>query len=236
MHKLLLLEDEIEIGQNLKEILLDEGYQVDWFVTGDEIVSAAISQNYDLMILDVMLKNPAGRSSGIRRISNGLEVARIVNQHKKTPYILLTSRNEPFEIMQGLDAGAEDYITKPYDLTELLARIRRIIRRIDEANKDEVSSVLTCGDIVLNTIDHKVHLSDQQIHLAPQLYELLRFFLKNKGHILSKEELYNGVWGYNPAKGTETNTLEVNIKRLRQVIGTKYITTVRGQGYVLEEH
>lgn len=227
MHKILLLEDEELIGENLQQILKREGYDVDWFQVGDHAVDAAVVNNYDLMILDVMLKVTSEAT-----ITNGLEVARIVQQVKKTPYILLTSRGESHDIMLGLDMGAEDYITKPYDLTVLLARIRNVLRR--SSSKDD--GILKCDGITLNLMTHKLTVDGKPISISNQLFEILHYLMKNKTKIVMKEELYRNIWGYDPSQSTETNTLEVNIKRLRQLIGSKYITTVRGKGYMLEEH
>ncbi|MGH1107407.1 response regulator transcription factor [Bacillus paranthracis] len=231
MYKILLLEDEHEIGSTLEMILKSENYHVDWFTTGVEAVNAAIANKYDLMILDVMLKTTAAGLNS--RISNGLEVARLVNQNKKVPYLLLTSRNEPLDIMQGLDMGAEDYITKPYDLTVLLARIRTVLRRTSTEEHSN-GGVTQCGNIEINLLTHKVTVDGKQVHLTNQLFELLHYFVAHKGKIISKEELYKNIWGYDPSELQETNTLEVNIRRLRNSIGIDIIKTVRGKGYVLE--
>lgn len=231
MFKLLLLEDEFEIGSTLEMVLKSENYHIDWFTTGDEAVSAAIEHDYDLMILDVMLKKTADGFNS--QITNGLEVARLVNMKKTIPYLLLTSRSEPLDIMQGLDMGAEDYITKPYDLTVLLARIRTILRR---ATSNDISNggVTRCGNIEVNLLTHKVMVEGRPIHLTNQLFELLHYFIVNKNQIISKEDLYKNIWGYDPSDLQETNTLEVNIRRLRNQIGNNLIKTVRGKGYVLE--
>jgi two-component system response regulator ArlR len=231
LFKLLLLEDEFEIGSTLEMILKSEDYDVDWFVTGDEAVEAALINEYDLMILDVMLKKTADGFNS--RVTNGLEVARLVSQKKHCPYLLLTSRSEPLDIMQGLDMGAEDYITKPYDLTVLLARIRTILRRTNTA---DVSSggITRVGNITINILTHKVTVDGKPVHLTNQLFELLQYFIVHKNQIVSKEDLYKNIWGYDPSDLQETNTLEVNIRRLRNQIGTNIIKTVRGKGYVLE--
>lgn len=231
MYRLLLLEDEVEIGSTLEMILRSENYHIDWFTTGDEAVNAAVSNDYDLMILDVMLKKTVGELN--TRISNGLEVARLVNQKKKIPYLLLTSRSEPLDIMQGLDMGAEDYITKPYDLTVLLARIRTVLRR-SCSNDISNGGITRCGNIEINLLTHKVIVEGKHVHLTKQLFELLHYFIIHKGQIISKEELYKNIWGYDPSELQETNTLEVNIRRLRNSLDIDIIKTVRGKGYVLE--
>ncbi|MEK1828873.1 response regulator transcription factor [Priestia megaterium] len=138
MSRLLLLEDEVGIGETLKEILEMEGYEVDWFTTGDGAVNSVIgcSNQYDLMILDVMLK----ASEPNVYATNGFEVARVIARHRTIPYMFLTSLSEGKDIMHGLDSGAEDYVKKPYELSELLARIRAILRRYN--NKSESAQEL----------------------------------------------------------------------------------------------
>lgn len=225
MSRLLMLEDEQEIGETLFDILKREGYQVDWAQTGVEAVELALKNDYDLMILDLMLKQG--------HISNGMEVARMVKPHKKIPYMLLTSRSDPFDIMLALDSGAEDYITKPYDLSVLLARIRVILRR--NANQTiKETTVLSYNGISLNLTNHEVTVDGKNISLSNQLFKMLRFMIENKKCIVTKDMLYKNIWGYEPAEVMDTNTLEVNIKRLRQQIGQKRIKTVRGKGYILE--
>ncbi|MES9681702.1 response regulator transcription factor [Gottfriedia acidiceleris] len=233
MYRLLLLEDEHEIGSTLETVLKHEGYEVDWFVTGDEAVDSALNKDYDLLILDVMLKKTG--DAFVSHVTSGLDVARIVNQNKKSPYLLLTSRSEPFDIMQGLDMGAEDYITKPYSLTVLLARIRSILRRVVQENNDATTSgIIKAGNIEANMLTHKVTVDDKPIHLANQLFDLLCYFIQRKNQIIPKEELYQEIWGYDPNELHETNNLEVNIRRLREKIGGNVIKNVRGRGYVLE--
>lgn len=225
MSKLLMLEDEIEIGETLHMVLKREGYDVLWVTTGDEAVEAALTGEYSLMILDVMLKQGT--------INSGLEVARMVRSKIHLPYILLTSRSESYDIMLGLDSGAEDYITKPYDLSVLLARIRTVMRRAAAPPKED-TSVLCVRELCLNLVEHKASVDGEPVQLSNQLFEMLHFFMKNKKKVITKEELYKNIWGYEPGQGTETNNLEVNIKRLRHHIGAHYIKTVRGKGYVLE--
>lgn len=224
MGKLLLLEDEVEIGSTLNMVLTKEGYQVTWAQDGEQAITAAKEDNFDLMVLDVMLKHGA--------VSNGMEVARRIQTFKDIPYVLLTSRSDSFDIMLALDMGAEDYITKPYDMTVLLARLRAIMRRLDHANKKE--NVLVCCDkIVLNLDCHTVRVEGKHVQLSNQLFQLLLYLVRNKDKVVSKEELYKNVWGYDHKDGYSTNTLEVNIKRLRKAIGQDYIRTIRGKGYII---
>ncbi|MFE4029287.1 response regulator transcription factor [Priestia sp. YIM B13551] len=230
-HSLLLLEDEHEIGIVLKMILEAEGYQVNWTQTGDEAVFLASNNHFDLMILDIMLKKSSADLNPI--VTNGLDVARVVSKNKSIPYMFLTSRGEGIDIMQGLDLGAEDYVKKPYDVPELLARIRAILRRTAQ-NQGQPMQELAFGGITLNLFTHKVVVNGNNIHLTNKQLELLHYFMKQPNQIISKENIYINVWGHEPSEIGTTNPLEVNIKRLRAAIGIDYIKTVRGKGYVLE--
>lgn len=232
MYKLLLLEDEFEIGSNLEMVLKMEGYEVDWFTSGEEAVNAALNSKYHLMILDITLKKTS--TSINSAFTNGVEVARFVSKYNDTPYIFLTSRSDSTDIMQGLDSGAEDYITKPYDLTVLLARIRTCLRRVKTIQEQAPSSVLEFDGIQIDLYTHKVKVDGCPVQLSNQLFDLLHYFMSNQNRIISKEELYKNIWNFDPSSCQLTNTLEVNIKRLRQQIGSDYIKTVRGRGYVLE--
>lgn len=235
MHKLLLLDDEYEIGENIKEILQFEGYQVDFFQNGNDAVNSAMENEYDLMILDIMLK-PSG-DDYTKEYTNGLGVARVINKRKKVPYIFLTAKNQSSDIMAGLDMGAEDYITKPYDLSVLLARLRRVLKRIEAHKQSLNSDELFFKEIRLSEANKKVFVNNEEVHLAPQLYEILRYLLSEPYKVIMKEEFYKNVWGYDSTNGKETNNLEVNIKRLREALGTgaQYIQTIRGKGYALQD-
>lgn len=189
LEKILLLEDENTLGKNLKMVLASEGYDVDWYTTGDEAVAAALEFEYDMMILDVMLKSPADKP--VSHVDNGLEVARVITQQKPIPYMLLTSRDEPIDILQGLNMGADDYVTKPYDLTILLARIRAILRRCKSSRP--ATTIIECNGLKLNLMTHKVTVNDKPAELTNQLFEILYLLLQNKGRIVTKEELYKNV-------------------------------------------
>lgn len=230
MYKILLLEDEYEIGQNLQYILQREEYKADHFMTGEEAVDAALEKDYDLMILDIMLQRSSQTS-----ITNGLEVARKITQHKDVPYIMLTARSESYDIMTGLDMGAEDYIPKPYDVTELLARIRAVLRRVARNKSNDTPVELVVGRLKVKLLSHKVYLDGIEVKVTNQQFDLLCYMMQHKNEVLTREGIYKNVWGYDPSEGMGTNTLEVNIKRLRKVIGNDSITTVRGKGYVLED-
>ncbi|UOE58195.1 response regulator transcription factor [Cytobacillus oceanisediminis] len=230
MKKILILEDEIEIGQTLQYILEREGYEADHHSSGDEAVQAALEKDYDLILLDIMLKQQSVDTT----ITNGLEAARKISQQKSTPYIFLTSRAESFDVMVGLDLGAEDYITKPYDITELLARIRAVLRRHDRTNAGINTGILESGPLKVNLLSHKVWVDGIEVKLPNQQFELLHYLMEHKNEIVSKDELYKNIWGYEPYAAMGTNTLEVNIKRLRNSIGSQLIKTIRGKGYVLE--
>lgn len=227
MDKILLLEDEYELGQNLTFILTREGYSVEHVISGDKAVSKAVNEEFDLMILDIQLKQTGGL---LNDVTSGLEVARIVSQKKNTPYILLTSRAESGDVMIGLEMGAEDYITKPYNTVELLARIRRVLRRYKENIHTSAGNEVTCNGIYLNKETYKVHVNGNPVNITKNQFIVLQHLMENKNKVITRDEIYSKIWGYDP----DPNLLDVTMKRIRTLIGKDKIKTVRGKGYLFE--
>ncbi|KIY23329.1 MULTISPECIES: response regulator transcription factor [Mesobacillus] len=215
---ILVVEDEIQIARVLKMELEYEGYQVTVEHNGKAGLEAALHKDIDLILLDVMLP-----------ILSGIEVLRrIRKENEKIPVILLTARNTTFDKVGGLDQGANDYITKPFEIEELLARIRSCLRH--NSIKD---SMLSIEDLVINTDTREVVRNGLSILLTPKEYDLLVYLIVNKNKVVTRESILVNVWGYD-YEG-ETNVIDVFIRHLRKKIDDGFasplITTVRGIGY-----
>jgi two-component system response regulator MprA len=220
--RILVIEDEERIAQFLKRGLIYEGYRVDVAYDGQVGLDSARDQPPDLVILDWMLPG-----------LDGLEVCRRLRAASDVPILMLTAKDEVPDRVQGLDAGADDYLIKPFDFDELLARIRALFRRATPSSKPEV---LRFADLVLDTGTHRAQRGDIFIDLTAKEYELLELFLRNPRRVLTRELIFDRVWGYD--FGGESNIIEVYVRYLRQKTedhGPRLIHTVRGVGYVLRE-
>lgn len=222
--KILIVEDEHKIANALREGLTQESFAVDVTYTGDDGLSSALYGEYDLLVLDVMLP-------GI----SGLDICKKLRaEGDHTPIIMLTAKDQTRDIINGLDAGADDYIVKPFSFEELLARIRALLRR----PHDTVGDVLTARDLSLNTITKSVDRAGRQVNLSSKEYALLEYLLRNKNKVLSKDTIINHVWNFDA--DILPNNVEVFVAYLRNKIekpfkGDPIITTVRGFGYKIEE-
>ncbi len=224
MPRVLLVEDEEKLARFVELELLHEGYRVDKAFDGRQGLEMAESGEYDLMLLDIMLP-------GI----NGLEVLRRIRKASSLPVIMLTARDAVMDKVTGLDMGADDYITKPFSIEELLARIRVALRK--STAKGEEPSLLTCADLSLDASRHRVIRAGQEIELTGREFALLQYFLENKTHVLTREQVLSHVWGYQYMG--ETNVVDVYVRYLRSKIDgpfeKKLLHTVRGVGYVLRD-
>jgi len=228
MHeKILIVEDEERILQFLRRGLAYEGYRVLTAVNGTEGLQVARDNPPDLVILDWMLPE-------IEPGLDGLEVCRRLRAASDLPIIMLTAKESVSDRVLGLDAGADDYLVKPFALNELLARIRALVRRA----KTETPEILTFVDLRLDTGTHQVFRSDRVVELTAKEYELLELFLRNPRQVLTRDLIYDRVWGYD--FGGESNIIEVYVRYLRQKTESegeqRLIHTVRGVGYVLREN
>jgi len=217
MH-ILLVEDELKVARFVQRGLEAEGYEVDVAADGKVGEKKARSELYDLVLLDVLLPK-----------KNGFEILQALRKDKvRTPIIMLTARGTTEDIVNGLDLGADDYLTKPFAFTELLARVRSHLRRGSQ-NK----TVLKLADLQLDTITHKASRGGNQIELTTREYALLEFFLKNPSILLSRTQLAKEIWGFNFDPGT--NIVDVYVNHLRRKVdngfGVKLIHTERGKGY-----
>lgn len=221
MAKILLVEDELDLAETVAEWLADEYYLVEIEGNGARALSRLTDSNYDLAIVDIMLPE-----------FDGLQICRALREHGSAiPILMLTARTTIDSKEAGLDAGADDYLTKPFQLRELSARIRALLRRPHTPPQ----TVLTVGDISLDRRSCTVTKSGQQIHLLPKEFSLLELFMRNVGQVMSIDELLDRVWGTDASIVPET--VRTNIKTLRKKIDSSsgsYIHTVHGLGYKME--
>ncbi|MEG1003325.1 response regulator transcription factor [Clostridium sp.] len=225
MIKILIVEDEEKIARFIELELMHEGYKVIKTNNGRTGLEIAESEDIDLIILDVMLPE-----------INGLEVLRRIRRVSDIPIIMLTARDAVMDKVSGLDAGADDYVTKPFAIEELLARIRTALKkRIATVKKDE--DVICCGLLSLDKMRHKVMYDGTEIELTNREFNLLQILLENKNIVLTRDILIEKVCGYDYFG--ETNVIDVYVRYLRTKIddafNIKIITTVRGVGYVIKD-
>ncbi|MBL8536062.1 MAG: phosphate regulon transcriptional regulator PhoB [Hyphomonadaceae bacterium] len=221
----LVVEDEAAIADLLKYNLEKEGYRVAVASDGDEALMAADENAPDLIVLDWMLPK-----------APGIEVCRRLRARqntRNTPIVMLTARGEESDLIRGLDMGADDYITKPFSMSELLARLRAVMRRIRPGLADDK---IVCGDIVMDRVSHRVRRSGRDIHLGPTEFRILDHFMQHPGRVFSREQLLDAVWGSDVY--VEVRTVDVHIGRLRKALvegdESDPIRTVRSAGYALD--
>ena len=226
MEKILIIEDEEKIVRFIELELKYEGYEVEKAYDGRDGLELALTQSFDLILLDIMLPT-----------LNGIEVLRRIRRVSDVPIILLTARDEVVDKVAGLDGGANDYITKPFAIEELLARIRVTLRKNITDNSVRVSSEIRVGSVGLDPIKREVKVNDNLIDLTKREFDLLQYLLENKNIVIGRETLLQNIWGYD-FEG-ETNAVDVYIRYLRAKIdepfGLKLIHTVRGVGYVIKD-
>jgi len=227
--RILIVEDEEKLARFVELELCHEGYTVAKAFTGREGLELAESGNFDLVLLDIMLPE-----------LNGMEVLRRLRRTSGVPVIMLTARDETMDKVAGLDQGAEDYITKPFAIEELLARIRATLRKKDEnaggrADMDE-KTLSACG-VTLDVKRHTVTVKGAQVELTKREFDLLHYMLINKGVVVTRDMLLDNVWDYDFDGGT--NAVDVYIRFLRTKIDEEFdiklIHTVRGVGYVIRD-
>ena len=222
--RILIVEDEKKVASFIKKGLEEEYYTVDVAYDGKQGFELALSEEYDLLILDIMLP-----------YKDGLTLTKELRDEKiETPILLLTAKDKIQDKVEGLDAGAEDYMTKPFAFEELLARIRALLRR----NVSAKSVLLKAGDLVLDTQSHKVTRGNKIVDLTPKEYSILEYLMRNKNSVISRTKLSEHVYDYH--FDTDTNVIDVYINKLRNKIdkgfeGASLLHTVRGIGYIIKE-
>lgn len=227
MTRVLIIEDEAEIVSFLKPELKYEGYEVDCAEDGRIGFEKIQNGNYDIVLLDIMLPS-----------LNGIEICRRVRKFSNIPIIMLTARDQIADKVTGLDTGANDYLTKPFSIEELLARMRCALRKNFITADKEEKHLLTFRDITLNQGLCEIKKGDLFIELTKKEYQLLELLIKNKNNVLTREQILNSVWGYGYIG--DTNVVDVYVSYLRNKLednaSEKYITTVRGIGYIMKEN
>ena len=220
--RLLLAEDEAHAGEYLVKGLGENGFVVDWVRTGPEAVQHATASEYDLIILDVGLPG-----------MDGWSVLKEIRRNHQTPVLFLTARDRVEDRVRGLEIGADDYLVKPYAFSELLARVRALLRR----GKERESDILRMADLEVHLLRRRVERGGQRIDLTAKEYALLLLFMRRAGEVLSRTLIAEQVWDMN--FDSDTNVVEVAVRRLRAKIDdpfqAKLVHTVRGFGYVMEE-
>lgn len=215
---ILIVEDEQNLARFLELELTHDNYNVDIEYEGQTGLDKALNNSYDLIILDLMLPN-----------INGLEICRRVRQEQTTPIIIITAKSDTYDKVTGLDYGADDYIVKPFEIEELFARIRAVLRR--QPQKD----IIDINGIKIDIDAFKVTVNGEQLDLTKTEYDLLYVLATNRNHVLQREQILDHVWGYDSE--VETNVVDVYIRYLRNKLKPfgkeKTIETVRGVGYVI---
>ncbi|MFB0919999.1 MAG: response regulator transcription factor [Oscillospiraceae bacterium] len=224
--RILIIEDEEKIARFLELELTHEGYEVAKSAGGREGLDLALEGGYDMILLDIMLPG-----------LNGLEVIRRLRKSSEVPVIMLTARDAVMDKVSGLDMGANDYVTKPFAIEELLARIRVLIRNRESSESIENRKVLTWGRLTLDSASHTVEYNGEVIDLTKREFTMLELMLLNKNIVLTRETFLERVWGYDYMG--ETNVVDVYVRYLRSkiddVYGINMIRTVRGIGYVIKD-
>jgi two-component system OmpR family response regulator len=221
-----IVEDDANLLETIKYNLHKEGYDVIAASNGEQALAVVGREKPDLLILDIMLPK-----------MNGFEVCRILRKEMTIPILMLTAKSNETDKVVGLEIGADDYMTKPFSMRELLARVRAILRRVKMFEAPKGQAVIKIDEMEVDTNRHLVSLSGKVLELSPKEFDLLAFLAKNKGLVFNREQLLEKVWGYDFAG--DTRTIDVHIRWLRQKIEAdpghpQYLITVHGTGYKLE--
>jgi len=219
--RLLLVEDDQTLGSGLRKGLERAGYSVEWMKGGEDAVCAAEAGDFETMVLDINLPD-----------ISGLDVMRRVRANAKIkglPTLMLTALDGDTNIVKGLDTGADDYLTKPFDLNVLLARLRALRRRADH----QPTNILRCGNIELDTSGRGVTVSGKPVNLAARELKVLTLLMHQRGHIVGKSRIEEELYGWD--EGIESNTVEASISKLRRQLGKDVIITMRNVGYTIPE-
>lgn len=218
MKKILVVDDEWKIRKLIKDYLVREGYSVDEAGDGEEGLDLFFQTTYDIVILDIMMPKIDGRS-----------VCRKIREESQVPIIMLTARADESDQLFGFELETDEYMIKPFNPKLLVAKVKALLRR---DGKIVDKTYLEFGDLIIDTSKREVKLGDVILELTPKEYDLLYFFIENKGLALSREKILNSVWGWDYFG--DSRTVDTHIKRLRKKIGDNFIQTVRGFGYKFE--
>ena len=222
--KILLIEDEVKLARFVELELKYEGYDITVIHDGREGLEAFLNGDFDMILLDLMLPG-----------LSGIEICRRIRKTSSIPIIMLTAKDEIMDKVAGLDSGADDYLTKPFAIEELLARMRVAFKHC--SNQNTAKKLLTDNNLVIDTEKRMVTVGQAEVELTKKEFELLLYLVQNKNIVLTREQILNQVWGYSYIG--ETNVVDVYIRYLRSKIdeafGEKFIHTIRGVGYYVKE-
>ncbi|PYJ08671.1 MAG: DNA-binding response regulator [Verrucomicrobia bacterium] len=215
--RILIVEDEPDLLRGLAQALREEGYAVDTAADGEDGLFKAKSWDYDAVVLDVMLPK-----------LDGWEVLRRLRQGKRTPVLLLTARDQTRDRVRGLDTGADDYVVKPFDLPELLARLRALIRR----SASQTRAQFEIGEVLIDTAARQVSRAGQPVALTAREYALVEYLALHRGEVVTRTALYDHL--FDETDSTLSNLLDVHVSNIRKKLGHDFIITRRGHGYSVE--
>lgn len=218
MKKILIIEDQSNIIELIRFNLEQAGYQVDYALDGEAGLEQINKNRYDLLILDLMLPK-----------IDGLTLCTMLRKQPEThkmPIIMLTAKSTELDKIVGLEMGADDYVTKPFSVRELIARVKALLRRVDEVVEEEI---LQIGDIIINSREYTVTNAGKPVELTFKEFMLLKCLVENRGRVMTRDFLLDKIWGYEYYG--ESRTVDVHIRHLRSKLGEDLITTVRGIGY-----
>jgi two-component system OmpR family response regulator len=215
--RLLIIEDEPDLLRSLAQAMREEGYAVDTAADGEDGLFKAESWEYDAVVLDVMLPR-----------MDGWEVLKRLRKTKRTPVLMLTARDQSRDRVRGLDTGADDYVVKPFDLPELTARLRALIRR----SANQTRSVIEIGPVSINTAARTVSRAEAPVELTAREYALVEFLALHRGEVVTRTTLYEHL--FDEDDSTLSNLLDVHVSNVRKKLGAEFITTRRGHGYSIE--
>ncbi len=217
--RLLIVEDDSLLGDGIRGGLTQNGYAVDWVEDGEAAETALLTNEYELIVLDL----------GLPKITGLDLLKKIRTSGNDIPVIILTAQDDVEDRVKGLDSGADDYLTKPFDLDELTARLRALLRR----RGGRSTPVIEHGNVVLDPASHSVTKDGETIDISPREFTILQLLLENTNKVMSRSRLEEGLYAWNDE--VESNTVEVHIHHIRKKMGAKLIRTIRGVGYIIDK-
>lgn len=215
--RILIVEDEPDLLRSLAQALREEGYAVDTAADGEDGLYKAENYDYDTVVLDVMLPK-----------MDGWQILAKLRKTKKTPVLMLTARDQSRDRVRGLDTGADDYVVKPFDLSELFARLRALIRR----SQNKTTNVIEIGDVKIDTAARTIFQGEKAVELTAREYSLVEFLALHRGEVVTRTQLYEHLFDEND--DTFSNLLDVHVSNVRKKLGAEFIVTRRGHGYCIE--
>ena len=220
MKKILVVEDEKDIQNIIKAFLENAEYKVETADDGLDAINLIQNNNYDLILLDIMLPKV-----------DGFTICEMIRKNSNVPIIILTALTDEESQLKGFDKLADDYITKPFSMPILLKHVEAILRRIDNYKENE--SILKYKNIILNTENYEVYVDNQKVTLTFREYEILKLFLENQGKVFTRDNILNSIWNYDYFG--DDKIVNTHIKNIRKKLGYEYIETVRGVGYKIDK-